>query len=130
MVTEISSIVTVLLINEPSVIETIIVPSLMNQFHSSDTKQQAKALCGIGRLGNLASREESVKLLSDLLLHSSLDKTLVIAALRATGQRGEVALNKLYNKVKSSKTRSTISYFLGKHLPPEFADHVEITFYK
>jgi hypothetical protein len=120
----------VLLINEPSVIETIIVPSLMSQFHSSDTRQQSKALCGIGRLGNLASREESVKLLSDLLVHSPLDKTLVISSLRATGARGEQALNRLYKKVKSSKTKSSISYFLGKHLPPEFADHIEIAFYK
>lgn len=122
--------VLILLINEPSVIETIIVPSLMNQFHSADTREQAKALAGLGRLGNLVGRDENVKLLAELLLHSSLDKTLVIAALRASGGKGEAALNVLYKKAKSSKTRSTISYFLGKHVPPEFADHVEITFYE
>lgn len=123
-------VVLILLINEPSVIETIIVPSLMNQFHSSDTREQAKALAGLGRLGNLVGRDENVKLLSELLLHSTLDKTLVIAALRASGIKGETALNNLYKKVRSAKTRSTISYFLGKHIPPEFADHVEITFYE
>ena len=120
--------VLILLINEPSVIETIIVPSLMNQFHNSDTREQAKALAGLSRLGNLVGRDDNVKLLSDLLIHSALDKTLIIAALRAAGSKGEEALNILYKKAKSAKTRSTISYFLGKHVPPEFADHVEITF--
>lgn len=127
---EVSHVVSILLINEPTAIEAIIVPALLNHFHSTDAKIQSSALCALGRLGNLAGSPSVVNLLTSLINHVSVDKTLVIAALRAAGANGEAALNKIYKTARSSKTKSTICYILGKKVPPEFADHIEIAFYK
>lgn len=119
-----------LLINESAVIETIIVPALLNQFHVADMKHQSKAICALGRLGHLASRSETVPLLMDLYLNSPVDKTLVVAALRAVGEKGEKALCKLLKKTKNPKQRATICFFLGQKVPVEFADHIEITLFE
>lgn len=127
---EISEVVSILLINEPVAIETILVPALLNHFHGTDSKLQNLALCALGRLGNLAGSPSVVNLLGSLMMHASVDKTLVVAALRAAGAHGEAALNSLFKKARNSKTKSTICYILGKQLPPEFADHIEIAFFK
>jgi hypothetical protein len=123
---DICQLVVELLINEPVVLETILVPALLNQFHSADTKLQTKAICCLGKLGNLASRAETIPLLSDLLLNSPVDKAMLIAALRAMGERGERELNKLFRKVKNSKVRALICYFLGQKVPVEFLDEIQI----
>jgi hypothetical protein len=123
---DIRRVTMLLLVNEPVVIETILVPSLLNQFHGSDTKQQLKALCAIGKLGHLASRSETVPILSELLLNSTIDKTLIVAAMRSLGEKGEKELNRVYKKIKVPKTKSMVCFFLGQRLPREFADHVEI----
>ncbi len=123
---DVCQLVVELLINEPVVLETILVPAMLNQFHSADTKLQTKAICCLGKLGNLASRSETIPLLSDLLLNSPVDKTMLIAALRAMGDRGERELNKLFKKAKSNKVRSLICYFLGQKVPVEFLDEIQI----
>jgi hypothetical protein len=119
-----------LLINEPAVIETIIVPALLNQFHTSDTKQQAKTVSALGKLGILCSRSnDAIALLSDLLHSTHVDRTLVVSALRALGPIGEAALCRLYKtRAKTNpKLRASICFFLGQKVPQEFADHIEIT---
>lgn len=119
-----------LLINEPAVIETIIVPALLNQFHTSDTRQQAKTVSALGKLGTLCSRSnDAITLLSELLQSTHVDRTLVVSALRAMGPTGEAALCKIYktNTKNNPKLRASICFFLGQKVPQEFADHIEIT---
>lgn len=122
--------IALLLINEPVVIETVIVPSLLNQFHSSDIKQQTKAICALGKLGTLASRSDTLPLLADLIQSSQVDKTLLIATIRSMGEKGELTLTKMFKKVKNPKLKSTICFFLGQKVPVEFADHIEIMIYE
>lgn len=124
--TEVSRLTILLLINEPTVIETVIVPALLNHFHSSDTRVQIKAVVALGKLGNLSGRSDAVPLFADLLMSSPLDHTIIVGALRATGVEGERELNRLFKKIKNPKIRSSILYFLGQYLPDEFADHLEI----
>lgn len=121
-----SKMVVDILINEPVVIETILVPSLLNQFHSCDTKLHAKSTCALGKLGRISMRSDAVPLLSDMLLNSPVDKTMVISALRAMGERGEKELCKLYKKVKSPKVKASICFFLGQKVPVEFVDSIQI----
>lgn len=127
---ELEKMTCLLLINEPAVIETIIVPALLNQFHNSDTKQQAKTVSALGKLGTLCSRStEAINLLSELLQSNHVDRTLVVSALRAMGPVGEAALCRVFkNKGRNNpKLRASICFFLGQKVPQEFADHIEIT---
>lgn len=127
---ELEKMTCLLLVNEPAVIETIIVPALLNQFHNSDTKQQAKTVSALGKLGTLCSRSnEAINLLSELLQSNHVDRTLIVSALRAMGPVGEAALCRVFkNKGRNNpKLRASICFFLGQKVPQEFADHIEIT---
>lgn len=80
------------LINSPLVIETIIVPALLNKFHSADHQIQHKAVTALSKLGCLSSKSESIPILLDLLKNSTLNKNLICGALRSFGDEGLQAL--------------------------------------
>ena len=80
------------LINSPGVIETIIIPSILNKFHSANPASHTKAVAALSRLGCLGSRNESIPVLLDLLKHSTLNKNLICGALRSFGDQGLRAL--------------------------------------
>lgn len=76
------------MLNCPIVIETIISPAFLNKFHSSCNQTQSKALSALGKLGILASRNETIPLVKDLLLNTNLNKNLICGVLRSFGDKG------------------------------------------
>jgi HEAT repeat protein len=76
------------LINSPLVIETILIPSLLNKFHSANHQIQNKAIVALSKLGCLSSRNETIPILLDLLKNSTLNKNLICGALRSFGDEG------------------------------------------
>jgi len=115
-----------ILVKEPMVIETILVPALINHFHSNDHLEISKAIAALGRLGNLASRSEAIPLLLDLLKTSNLNKNLVVGSLRAIGMKGTNALCSELKSLKNPKIQSIICYYLGRRDEEYIQNTVEI----
>ena len=105
------------LLEEPIIQSCIIVPSLMNNFHEADIKMRCGSLAALSRL---FSRTKSA-LVKDVYLYllkeSALDKSLIIGAIRALGDPGEIELYSIMKTVKNSKVRSLISFYLGFRIP-------------
>ena len=76
------------MINCPAIIEVVLVPSFLNKFHSSNHTVQHTALTALANLGCLTSRSEATPILLDLLMYSTLNKSLVCGALVSQGEEG------------------------------------------
>ena len=118
-----------MIIKEPLIIETILVPAILNQFHSTDHIEVTKAISAISRLGVLASRSEAPHLLLDLLKHSNMNKNLVAGALRSLGDKGGEILAKIVSSIKSPKILSIICFYLGCKIPDDYCSNVFISLY-
>lgn len=111
------------LASSPIVIETILVPSLMNQFYSGSIEFQNRALCGISKFGGIASSNPGTSaLLESLLKNSSLNKNLVVGTIRSLGDLGKEVLVKQSKRVKNPKILSIICFYLGFEVSNDYID--------
>ena len=130
------------LINSPVAIETILVPAILNKFHSSCHIAQTKAVVALGKLGIMASTNESIPILKDLLTKSKINKNIICGTLRAFGSEGlkvflqylgvlepEYGQKGVYKPGKqkiADKILSAMAYYLGCIIDPSYPGNMEI----
>ena len=79
----------------PEIQASIIVPALINEFTSIDSKRRASALAAMNRMYGAISRGGAVPSLVNLMQEGSLDRLLIASTLLASGELGEQALLKV-----------------------------------
>ena len=132
------------LINSPMAIETILVPSILNKFHSSCHITQTRAVVALGKLGIMGSTNESIPILRDLLTNSKINKNILCGTLRAFSDEGLRVFLEHLNLVKSDyggyqedwkkgvkkskilKILSAMAYYLGCIIDPSYPGNMEI----
>jgi hypothetical protein len=89
----------------PEIQARVIVPSLLNDFNSSDTKKKASSLAALNRLFSMTKFGGGLPILINLLQDANLDKSVIVSTILACGSSGEQALLKILKSTKDQKIK-------------------------
>lgn len=104
-----------LLVAQPLVIETILVPALLTKFHSADHKTISSTVQIFMNFGEFGSKSEILDILLEMIKNSKFDKNSLVACMRSLGIAGEQELLNLAKKTKKNQLLSTICFHLGSN---------------
>ena len=119
-------------VNNPGVVESVVVPALHKECHSFDVD---KRTCAVRALKCLGVRVVSaVSTLAKMLIIGSVNRVLVGEAIRAMGEEGERVLLSLMHTCKDSLVREAIAKVFGKipyaiHTPMRILANSDISTY-
>jgi hypothetical protein len=114
-----------------SVLKDIVIPALLSDLTSSNTdhRRRVVSVAVLGRLNNLLTDQKALSLLCRMLSDGTMDRGLLAAAVRASGELGEEMLLKLLTAAGNNKVKLPIISVLPWKVPEDLQMQVEVVEY-
>lgn len=110
----------------PEIQARVIVPSLLNDFNSNDSKKKYASLAALNRLLIMTKYGGGLPVLVNLLLEGSLDRQLIVSTILGCGQSGEQAILKILKSSSDAKLKQIICSCLPWRLASFNTSKVEV----